>query len=92
MSIPEIFAQNCNDTESYKRKRPNLKRELIAAISQTLFNIRQQVSYILLVGIMGFTHCPIEMAIQTQMARVEEKHRRFVESLHNYIKVIGGAK
>ena len=73
-AIPEIFAQfhNYNDPESYKQKQPNLKRELVAAMSQTLFNILQQVSYILLVRIMGFTHCPMEMAIQTQMAGVEK--------------------
>ena len=44
--IPEFFLkfQNYNLPESYKRKRPNLKRESVTFMSQQLFNILQQVS------------------------------------------------
>ena len=45
-SIPDFFSkfQKYNLPESYKRKRPNLKRELVSQMSQQLFNILQQVS------------------------------------------------
>ena len=45
-AVPDIFAsfQNYNVPESYKRKRPNLKCEMVATMAQTLFNILQQVS------------------------------------------------
>ena len=44
--IPEFFLkfQNYNLPESYKRRRPNLKRESVTFMSQQLFNILQQVS------------------------------------------------
>ena len=45
-SIPDFFSkfQKYNLPESYKRKRPNLKHELVSQMSQQLFNILQQVS------------------------------------------------
>ena len=44
--IPEFFSkfQKYNVPESYKRKRPNLKRESVSFMSQQLFNVLQQVS------------------------------------------------
>jgi len=43
--IPDLFStyQNYNVPENYKRKRPNLKRETVSTMAQTLFNILQQV-------------------------------------------------
>jgi len=43
--IPDLFStyQNYNVPENYKRKRPNLKRETVSTMVQTLFNILQQV-------------------------------------------------
>ena len=45
-AVPSIFFgfQEYNVPENYKQKRPNLKRENIAAMLQTLFDILQQVS------------------------------------------------
>lgn len=45
--IPDFFSkfQKYNLPESYKRKRPNLKRELVSQMSQQLFNILQQVRF-----------------------------------------------
>ena len=44
-AVPRRFSQfqGYNVPESYKQKRPNLKRENVIAMSQTLFNILQQV-------------------------------------------------
>lgn len=45
-AVPSIFVefQQYNVPENYKQKWPNLKNENIAAMSQTLFDILQQVS------------------------------------------------
>ena len=60
-AIPDIFAsfQNYNVPENYKRKRPNLKGELVAIWAQTLFNILQQVSNLGITFIDYFTEVAI---------------------------------
>ena len=48
-AIPSTFLQfqGYNVPETYKQKKPNLKRESVATMSQTLFGILQQVGCLL---------------------------------------------